>query len=126
MITLRNMDFHKKFRSLYRKHRYSQEDLAQELDVSQNLISLWSRGKGLPDLKQAAVLARLLQVDLNYLADDAVDEPSAIISEDDRSLIRACKALHLDYDEALRRLAGQVTVTKDGTRDDIGAKREPR
>lgn len=107
------MEFYKKFRSLYRKHRYSQEDLARVLDVSQNLISLWSRGKGLPDLKQAATLARLLQVDLSFLADDTADEPSAVMSEDDRGIVRAFHALHLDYDEALRRLAGQVTISED-------------
>ena len=57
------------------ERRLTQDLVGREVGVSQNLVSLWARGKSVPDLYQAAALARLLGTSLYYLADDARDEP---------------------------------------------------
>lgn len=95
-------------------HRWSQERLAKELDVSQGLVSSWSRGKGLPGLPHALKLARIFGVSLDYLADDALDDPGATTSTpagvdlrpDEWYIVRAARAFGLAYEEAVRRLSG--------------------
>lgn len=106
MATYDAMEFSKKLKLLAGKHRYSQATLAQHIGVSQNLVSLWMRGASTPDLYQAAKISEVLGVDVNYLANDAQDEPaSPELSDEDRAVIDLVHALGLEKGEALRRLA---------------------
>ena len=75
-VSYGGMEFSSKLKILRERGGMSQEALAARLDVSQNLVSLWERGKGsLPDLREAVALARVFEVSVEYLADDALDEP---------------------------------------------------
>lgn len=99
------MIFSKKLKLLAGRHRYSQATLAQRVGVSQNLVSLWMRGMSVPDLPTSAKIAKLFDVDLGYLADDAQDDPPASeFSESERALIELVRAMGLDRREATRRL----------------------
>lgn len=98
------MEFGKKLQRLLKDHRYSQEMLARELDVSQNQISKWCRGVTIPDLRESATIARVFGVSMQWLADDEADyPPTAEMSEGERDVLKAVRALG-DADEALRRL----------------------
>lgn len=99
------MEFSSKLKRLMGIHRYSQGLLAQKLDVSQNKVSTWTRGLVLPDLREAVVLSRLFGVDVNYLANDALDDPPESPEDDERAILDLVHALELDKREALRRLA---------------------
>lgn len=114
MATYVGMEFSAKLKLLMARHRYSQTKVAEAIDVSQSLVSLWTLGKGVPDLHEAAKLAEFLGVDLSYLANDAQDEPPATseISEWERAVLDLIHALGLDRQEALRRL---VTPTSTPT-----------
>jgi transcriptional regulator with XRE-family HTH domain len=98
------MEFAKKLSRLLKDHRYSQEMLARELDVSQNQISKWCRGVTIPDLKESAAIARIFGVSMEWLADDAADYPAPVeLTERERDVLKAVRALG-DPDEALRRI----------------------
>ncbi len=64
------MEFPSKLRQLIKHTRLSQEAIAKELGVSQNLISRWVRGKNNPDIHQGFALAKILGVSLDYLVDE--------------------------------------------------------
>jgi transcriptional regulator with XRE-family HTH domain len=89
------------------ERRLTQDLVGREVGVSQNLVSLWARGKSVPDLYQAAALARLLGTSLDYLADDARDEPPAPepVPSDERAILNLYRALRLTEAEALCALA---------------------
>jgi transcriptional regulator with XRE-family HTH domain len=100
------MNFGQKIKQLMRRDRLSQQQLADLVGVSQNLVSLWARGKSYPDLPTAFRLATQLDVPLVYLADDGLDEepPVSELTDDDRYLLRTARALNLDLDAAIRGL----------------------
>ena len=76
MATYDGMNFAAKLKLLMKQHRYSQNDVAARVDVSQSLVSMWTTGKSVPAMYEAARLAKLLNVDVEFLADDAQDEPA--------------------------------------------------
>lgn len=110
------MEFATKLRMLARQNRYSQEDLAEQVGVSQSLMSNWMNGKQVPDLRESLRLADLLGVDLRYLADDAMDEPPPpLLSEDERAIVVLYRSLEIDEVEAMRRLTKPAPDWKPGT-----------
>ena len=82
--------------------------------------SRWSEWKDAeknrqPSLYQASAVAKVfsaalgIPVPLDYLADDAADEPPPPpFTEDERRVVELMRALRLDRDTALRRLAFDV------------------
>lgn len=102
------MEFFRKLKALAGRHRFSQDMLAKALGVSQGKVSLWTRGQNIPDLYEAAQLAELFHVDLNYLADDSLDEPpQAELTSEERALVSLIRAKGLAFDEVVRRLEAQ-------------------
>src|SRR5512135_3227820 len=99
------MEFRAKLRRLMAERHLSQDMVGREVGVSQNLVSLWVRGKSVPDLYQAAALARLLGTSLDYLANDARDAPPEPAPADERAILDLYRALRLTEAEALRALA---------------------
>ena len=105
MTTYGGMVFHEKLKTLMKRHRYSQTDVAKGVDVSQSLVSLWTKGKSVPTLDDAVRLAKFLGVGLDFLGDDAQDDPPVSeFSESERALIELVRAMGLDRREATRRL----------------------
>jgi transcriptional regulator with XRE-family HTH domain len=69
-------------------------------------MSNWFKGKHKPDLESAMKIARALGVPLDYLADDAQDEPPASeFSEWEVAVVDFIRLMGLDKGEAIRRLA---------------------
>lgn len=52
---------------LRNQHQYTQEMLAEELDVSRQVIAKWERGDSTPDLNLCVKLAKLYNVTLDNL-----------------------------------------------------------
>jgi hypothetical protein len=75
--------------------------------LAENRISEWKDGQGEPMLRRAYRMARLLEVPLEHLADDALEEPPAPaeLTGDERAILDLYRALGLDRAEGLRRLA---------------------
>ena len=66
-----------KIRQARRKCGFSQEQLAEKMAVSRSAIAKWETDKGLPDVGNLKVLARLLNVSVDYLLDESetVNDP---------------------------------------------------
>lgn len=61
------MNFQENLRSLRKEKDYSQEYLANKLDVTRQTVSKWENGTAMPDLKKLAGLADLFGVSMDTL-----------------------------------------------------------
>ena len=63
------MELGKKLQSLRKELNISQEQLAEQLNVTRQTISKWELGETTPDIKQAKKLAEIFKVSLDELLD---------------------------------------------------------
>lgn len=63
-----------RLQELRKKNGYSQESLAEKLDVSRQAVSKWERGEAAPDTDNLIMLAKLYQVSLDELVDNNVPD----------------------------------------------------
>lgn len=61
---------------LRRKYSYSQEYVAEKLDVSRQAVSKWEQDQAAPDTYNLIVLAELFHVTVEYLAVGKIEEPA--------------------------------------------------
>lgn len=59
----------------------SQEQLADRMAVSRSAVAKWETDKGLPDVGNLKILARLLAVSVDYLLDETETGNSSVIRE---------------------------------------------
>ncbi len=65
------MKFADKLIRLRRQYGWSQEELAEQVDVSRQSISKWESGQSVPDLDRIVKLSDIFQVSTDYLVKDA-------------------------------------------------------
>lgn len=85
------MKFCEKLTVLRKQNGWSQEELAEKLDVSRQAISKWESGQSLPESERIVQLSRLFGVTTDYLLiDERMEEvsPAAPERESSRSLRR--------------------------------------
>ena len=70
-----------KIRQARRNCGLSQEQLAERLAVSRSAVAKWETDKGLPDVGNLKILARLLGVSVDYLLDEAETATESVIRE---------------------------------------------
>ena len=75
------MTLGEKNREARRKCGLSQEQLADKMSVSRSAIAKWETDKGLPDVGNLKLLARLLSTSLDRLLDDAEEADESVIRE---------------------------------------------
>lgn len=63
-----------KILNLRKKNGWSQEELAEKLDVSRQAISKWESAQSTPDLKRVIEMSKLFGVSTDYLLKDEQDE----------------------------------------------------
>lgn len=70
------MTLGKKLKEARKQAGLSQEQLSGKLGVSRSAVAKWETDKGLPDVDNLKILARLLNVSIDYLLDDdeVIDE----------------------------------------------------
>lgn len=64
------MTFGEKLKELRAKNNYSQETLAELLNVSRQAITKWENGNGMPDIENLKAIARLFGVTIDSLVHD--------------------------------------------------------
>ena len=69
------MTFSEKLITLRAGRGWSQEKLAQELGVTRKAVGRWEKGAGLPDAVGLTNLARVFDVDAEWLLDEASSDP---------------------------------------------------
>ena len=76
------MTLGEKMREARRKCGFSQEQLADKMAVSRSAIAKWETDKGLPDVGNLKMLARILNVSVDYLLDEGQSAKDSAIRED--------------------------------------------
>lgn len=93
---------------------WDQGELESRAGLARGRISKWKADQGEPSAKQALRMARLLNVSMEYLADDDLDEPAPVpsiaLAADERAIIDLYHDLELDKREAVKRLATPLTT----------------
>lgn len=92
------MTLGEKIRAARRNCGLSQEQLAQKLSVSRSAIAKWETDKGLPDVGNLKVLARLLNVSVDHLLDEGEAAEDLVFREPYRLAAygRGCKKVRKD------------------------------
>ena len=75
------MTLGEKIRVARRKCGLSQEQLAEKMSVSRSAVAKWETDKGLPDVGNLKVLARLLNVSVDHLLDEGEATDELVIRE---------------------------------------------
>ncbi len=68
------MEFNNKLYELRKKRGYSQEELANRLNVSRQTVSKWEVGESTPDMEKLVAISDLFEVSLDELVKDKVPE----------------------------------------------------
>ncbi len=109
---------HQILKELRIENSLTQKDLAVKLGITQDSISLWEKGKRIPDTQYLTKLCEIFNVSADYLlgrTDDLgniVAMPSAapVLAENEKTLLRYFRALSPSLQshalETLRILAG--------------------
>lgn len=88
------MTFGEKLFNLRKRNGYSQEELAEKLDVSRQAISRWEMGTAIPDSQNVLHLSKLFQVSTDYLLNDDYESDNDIpkVKEQNKILqLNLCK-----------------------------------
>ena len=59
---------------LRKKYGWSQEELAERLDISRQSVSKWESGASIPDLERIVGMSQLFGVTTDYLLKDEMEE----------------------------------------------------
>lgn len=107
------MTFADKIIQLRKQRGWSQEDLAERLDVSRQSVSKWEGGLSLPELNKLLQLSRLFSVSTDYLLkDDYMEELPGIEREELPAWESKEELHHVSMDEAMDFLSVQEFISK--------------
>lgn len=123
-------EFSERFKQLRNANSYSQQELADALDVSKSTVNMYERGERKPGISQLEAIADFFNVDMDYLSGKSdIPRKSLICNEqsyayidaygtEEKNLIKKYrklddygkKAVNLLTDIELERCTGQKTV----------------
>lgn len=72
------MTLSEKLYNLRRKQGLSQEDLAEKLNCSRQVISKWENGTTSPDAEMLKKYSELFEVSIDYLIKEDIEEPTSV------------------------------------------------
>ena len=90
------MTFSDKLIALRKKAGWSQEELAERLNVSRQSVSKWEGAQSMPDIDKIVQLSSLFSVTTDYLLKDGQDDPQPAAAETP-SPLPSIKALTAAY-----------------------------
>lgn len=82
------MIFADKLIQLRKKNGWSQEELAEQMNVTRQSVSKWEGAQSIPDLEQIIKLSELFGVTTDYLLKDEIEETENINTTKDNSSLR--------------------------------------
>ena len=96
---------------LRKKNGWSQEELAEQLNVSRQSVSKWEGAQSVPDLNKVIAMAQIFGVSTDYLLRDEIETPQILEGA----------GSSVDYDEPVRRVSMEeanafLNVTAQGAR----------
>ena len=78
MRGMKNM-ISKNLKSLRKKYNYTQDDIAEKLNVSRQSIAKWESGESTPDIYNCVKLAELFNVKLDDLVNHSEEETGIVV-----------------------------------------------
>ncbi len=82
------MIFANKLIQLRKKNGWSQEELAEQMDVTRQSVSKWESAQSIPDYEKMIRLSHLLGVSIDYLLKDEMEEEEFSVSAEEESSLR--------------------------------------
>ena len=82
------MIFADKIIALRKKNGWSQEELAEKMEVSRQSVSKWESAQSVPDLEKVLRLSRLFGVSTDYLLKDEQEEVEYLEAQDELPSVR--------------------------------------
>lgn len=101
------MIFADKLIQLRKKAGWSQEDLAEQMNVSRQSVSKWEGAQSVPDLEKMVRLSRLFGVSTDYLLKDEMEETDTVLTGSEDLVIK-----HVSMEEANSFLAVKEATSK--------------
>ena len=80
VVEVEKMRFCDKLLNLRKRNNFSQEQLAEKLNVSRQAVSKWESGSTYPDMEKMLLLCNILNCTLEELMDDGVIKTSDMCS----------------------------------------------
>lgn len=99
-----------KIMNLRKKNGWSQETLAEKVNVSRQAVSKWEGAKTVPDLEKILALSQLFGVTTDYLLKDEIEDEEFIDYTDHVPEKRVSLALANEYLEWRKRAAKLIAV----------------
>lgn len=76
------MSISEKIQQLRKKNGFSQEQLAEKLEVSRQAVSKWENGTSFPDIEKLVLISELFQVSTDSLVkDEEVFKPNQLVQQ---------------------------------------------
>lgn len=75
--------------TLRKKNKFSQEQLANKLNVSPSAIGMWEQGRRQPDNETIKEIAQLFNVSTDYLLDNEVSQEFKEQSKENQEILKA-------------------------------------
>lgn len=98
--------------ALRKQKGWSQEQLAEQLDISRQSVSKWESGNSIPDLDKIVKLSKLFHVSTDYLLKDEIEE--IVIPEEEEEEQENVRSVTLEeansFMELSRQLAGKIAL----------------
>ncbi len=99
------MIFADKLIQLRKKSGWSQEELAQQMNVSRQSVSKWEGAQSVPDLDKILKLSQLFGVTTDYLLKDEQEEPGQAAQTDEAC---ACRRVTMEEADAFLRIKAET------------------
>ncbi len=101
------MIFADKLITLRKKSGWSQEELAEQMNVSRQSVSKWEGAQSIPDLGKMLRLSELFNVSLDYLLKDEIEETDAVSPTEEPAALR-----HVSMEDANAFLQAKAATAK--------------
>ena len=101
------MIFADKLTQLRKKAGWSQEELAEQMNVTRQSVSKWEGAQSVPDLEKMIRLSELFGVSTDYLLKDEIEDEECTLPTDEVSKLR-----RVSMEEANAFLSVKATTSK--------------
>ena len=96
---------------LRKQNGYSQEDLAEKMNVSRQSVSKWESGTSVPDLDKIIKLSQIFEVSTDYLLKDTLNHDPLIHYLDNENEIRKVTAEEVNqYLDTVEKLSKRIAL----------------
>ena len=98
---------------LRKRFGWSQEELAEKMNVSRQSVSKWESTNSIPDINKIIMLAKMFNVSTDFLLKDEVEEFDSVTGSTGPDIIQ------ISLEQALKYVENKMEVTSFVTKGDF-------